>query len=151
MSMAAAEDMEMHCVDFTQAFIQASWADLPEDVPQIFIRPPVGWDEEPGIVYEVLRPLYSIPSSARALHFTLGCEVVRDRAAGTLRLLQTTYIRRILATHGMTEANPVKTPLEPGVRLTSKDSPEGDAGLRHHVFPPGIFSGRQSLVRMGRQ
>jgi len=70
MSMAAAQDMEMHCVDFSQAFIQASWDDLPEDVPQIFIRPPVGYDEEPGIVYEVLRPLYGIPSSARALHFT---------------------------------------------------------------------------------
>jgi len=70
MSMAAAEDMEMHCVDFSQAFIQASWDDLPEDVPQIFIRPPVGYDEEPGVVYEVLRPLYGIPSSARALHFT---------------------------------------------------------------------------------
>jgi len=70
MSMAAAMDMEMHCVDFSQAFIQASWDDLPEDIPQIFIRPPVGYDEEPGVVYEVLRPLYGIPSSARALHFT---------------------------------------------------------------------------------
>jgi len=70
MSMAAAEDLHMHCVDFSQAFIQASWDDLPEDTPQIFIRPPSGWDEDPGVVYEVLRPLYGIPSSARALHFT---------------------------------------------------------------------------------
>jgi len=70
MSMAAAMNLEMHCVDFSQAFIQASWEDLPESAPQIFIRPPAGWDEEPDVVYEVLRPLYGIPSSARALHYT---------------------------------------------------------------------------------
>jgi len=29
MSMAAAANLEMHCVDLSQAFIQASWADLP--------------------------------------------------------------------------------------------------------------------------
>mmetsp|Transcript_63863 Transcript_63863/g.133024 ORF Transcript_63863/g.133024 Transcript_63863/m.133024 type:complete len:143 (-) Transcript_63863:158-586(-) len=44
---------------------------IAEDMPQVFIRPPSGWQEEPGVVYEVLRPLYGIPSSARALHFTL--------------------------------------------------------------------------------
>eukprot|EP00961_Rhodomonas_salina_P097027 1305269-Rhodomonas_salina.1 len=48
----------MHCVDFSQAFIQADWASLPEKAPQFFIRPSAGWDEEPGVVYECLRPLY---------------------------------------------------------------------------------------------
>jgi len=186
MSIAAALDLEMHCIDPSQAFIQSSWDDLPEGAQQIFIRPPSGWDEEPGIVYEVLRPLYGIPSSARALHFTLakfmseqgfvksgfeesvwvreadekykhqilmsahidytlilckdiatlqdfkqqfltrfkgtdegevteylGCEIERDRVAGTLKISQCTYIRRILETHGMTDTNPVKMPLNP--------------------------------------
>eukprot|EP00961_Rhodomonas_salina_P282251 3813714-Rhodomonas_salina.1 len=58
MSMAAALDLEMHCVDFSQAFIQADWAALPEKAPQFFIRPPSGWKEEDGVVYECLRPLY---------------------------------------------------------------------------------------------
>jgi len=151
MSMAAAMNLEMHCVDFSQAFIQASWDDLPEDVPQIFIRPPAGWDEDPGIVYEVLRPLYSIPSSARALHYTLGCEVVRDRAAGMLLMKQGSYIHRILATHGMEDANPVKTPLQPGARLSRKDSPESDARRWNHLEPPGCRSGRQCLDGMGGQ
>ena len=71
MLMVAADDLELHAVDFSQAFIQADWKDLPEETPQIFIRPPQGWPEEEGVVYEVLRPLYGIPSSARALHFTL--------------------------------------------------------------------------------
>jgi len=121
----------MHCVDLSQAFIQASWDDLPEKAQQIFIRPPSGWDEEPGVVYEVLRPLYGIPSSARAL----GCEIERDRVAGTLKISQRTYIRRILQTHGMEDANPVKTPLEPGARLSRRDSPERNDGRRNHLLP----------------
>eukprot|EP00961_Rhodomonas_salina_P220099 2975643-Rhodomonas_salina.1 len=71
MSIAAAQDLEMHCVDFSQAFIQAYWASLPEKAPQFFIRPPAGWDKEPGVVYECLRPLYGHPASAPALHFTV--------------------------------------------------------------------------------
>mmetsp|Transcript_29955 Transcript_29955/g.61617 ORF Transcript_29955/g.61617 Transcript_29955/m.61617 type:complete len:98 (+) Transcript_29955:932-1225(+) len=90
MSMAAAANLEMHCVDLSQAFIQASWADL-------------------------------------------GCYVVRDRVAKTLTLRQTSYIRRVLAAHGMSDANPVKTPLEPGVRLSKRDSPGGNAGGRLDV------------------
>ena len=71
MAIAAASNLEMHAVDFSQAFIQADWADLPDKQPQVFIRPPHGWKEEPDVVYEVMKPLYGIPSSARALHFTL--------------------------------------------------------------------------------
>jgi len=103
----------------------------PESSPQIFIRPPAGWDEDPDVVYEVLRPLYGIPSSARAL----GCQIIRDRVAGTLKLVQGQYIRRILETHGMTEANPVKTPLAPGIRLSKRDCPERNVGRRNHVEP----------------
>mmetsp|Transcript_69087 Transcript_69087/g.144046 ORF Transcript_69087/g.144046 Transcript_69087/m.144046 type:complete len:123 (-) Transcript_69087:378-746(-) len=84
--------------DFVDAFAPVPRAT--EEMPQVFIRPPPGWTEEPGVVYEVLRPLYGIPSSARALHFTLdtwllsrfegtdegevteylGCVIDRDRA-----------------------------------------------------------------------
>eukprot|EP00961_Rhodomonas_salina_P012191 164253-Rhodomonas_salina.1 len=71
MLMAAALDLEMHCVDFSQAFIQADWAVLPEKEQQFFISPPSGWKQEDGVVYECLSPLYSHPASARSLHFTL--------------------------------------------------------------------------------
>eukprot|EP00961_Rhodomonas_salina_P164305 2213300-Rhodomonas_salina.1 len=211
MSMAAACDMEMHCVDFSQAFIQADWAALPEKSPQYFIRPPSGWAEEPGVVYECLRPLYGIPSSASALHFTLdhwmkeegftqssfedsvwirkadallphdvimsahiddtlilceslttmeafktcmlarfdgtdegdvteylGCKVVRDRAAKTLHLRQSAYIQKVLAHHGFTDANPVKTPMEPGVRLSKRYCPS--------VVDPAIHAEYRAIV-----
>jgi len=175
-------------------------------------------------VYEVLRLLYGIPSSARALHFTLdkymqsqgfvrsgfeesiwireandtckhrilisahiddtlilcddlatlqtfkqellerfegtdegeveeylGCKLIRDRDAKTLKLVQGTYIRRILETHGMTDCHPVKTPLAPGVRLTLRDSPEGDGERRHHLESPGRPGGHQPFARLGGQ
>jgi hypothetical protein len=69
-SMAAAMGLELHCCDLAQAFIQAD--KLPEGVNgRVFIRPPAGYAEDDDVVYEVLKPLYGIPSSARALHLTL--------------------------------------------------------------------------------
>eukprot|EP00961_Rhodomonas_salina_P006608 89707-Rhodomonas_salina.1 len=36
----------------------------------------------------------------------LGCEVVRDREQRTLHLRQSAYIKKVLAFHAMTDANP---------------------------------------------
>ena len=33
-------------------------------------RPPPGHNEEPGVVYQVLKPLYGMPHSGRCLHIT---------------------------------------------------------------------------------
>eukprot|EP00961_Rhodomonas_salina_P181772 2453803-Rhodomonas_salina.1 len=59
-------------MDITQAFIQANWADLPEGIGTVYISPPPGVEEEDGVVYEVLLPLYWHCASARCLHFTLA-------------------------------------------------------------------------------
>jgi len=71
MALAAANGMHLHSMDVAQAFIQSNWADLPEDIGTIYITPPDGVQEDEDVVYRVVRPLYGIPSSARALHFTL--------------------------------------------------------------------------------
>ena len=71
-SLATAEDLELHSVDFTQACIQADR--LPEGVNGRFfisLSPGSPHANTSGIVYEVLRPLYGVPSSPRALHKTL--------------------------------------------------------------------------------
>eukprot|EP00961_Rhodomonas_salina_P244953 3310223-Rhodomonas_salina.1 len=69
--MAAGMDLELHSCDLTQAFIEADKLD--EGINgRIFITPPQGADEDNETVYEVLLPLYGIPSSARALHLTLS-------------------------------------------------------------------------------
>jgi hypothetical protein len=71
-SLAAANDLELHSVDIEQAFTQAD--KLPEGVNgRYFINPPPGSPDAGNrdIVYEVLKPLYGNPSSPRALHKTI--------------------------------------------------------------------------------
>jgi hypothetical protein len=71
-SLAAANNLELHSVDIEQAFTQAD--KFPEGVNEkYFINPPVGSPDTGNrdIVYEVLRPLYGNPSSPRALHKTM--------------------------------------------------------------------------------
>jgi len=79
----------------------------------------------------------------------LGCEVIRDRAAGTLLLCQSTYIHRILAYHGMLDTNPVKTPLAPGERLSTKDSPATPDPEVHRQYS-AIIGHLSFLVMMTR-
>ena len=196
MSLTAGGRRHIHSLDITQAFIQSEWQYLPEGIPsRIFILPPDGVAEEAGYLYEICKPLYGIPNSARALHFTLdnfmksqgfvaagfedsvwvcnpsskyahqiivsahiddllvscahegtltdfkqaflkrfdgtddgplteylGCEVIRS-VNGDITLRQAAYSERILRTYDAWGLNPVKTPLEPGKRLTKQDSP----------------------------
>ena len=193
MSLAVANDMELHKIDIEQAFLQADKLD--EGVNgRYFINPPPGSPEagNKNIVYEVLRPLYGSPSSPRALHKTmdayfksegfdtigfeesvwvrpaggkysediyvsahvddcllscksltvmakfkahmlerfigtdegevteyLGCELVRDRKARTGQLIQAGYAERVLRVFNMWDCNPVATPMDPNVRLSS--------------------------------
>jgi hypothetical protein len=68
----------------------------------------------------------------------LGCEVIRDRAARTGKLVQTGYAERVLRTFGRWDCNPVLTPLDPNVRLTKRDSPE--------VVDPRLHRRMRSIV-----
>ena len=72
MSLAIANNMELHKIEIEQAFLEAD--KLVEDVNgRYFINPLPGSPEagDKNIVYEVLRPLYGSPSSSRALHKTM--------------------------------------------------------------------------------
>ena len=72
LSLAVANDYELHACDIEQAFLQAD--KLPEGVNgRYFIQPPPGSPDANNrdVVYEVCRPLYGNPSSPRALHKTL--------------------------------------------------------------------------------
>lgn len=64
-SVLTAEDMHADKIDFTQVFVEGSYKHLPEgDSPDVYILPPQGVEEEEGIVCQVLKPLYGIPSSS---------------------------------------------------------------------------------------
>jgi hypothetical protein len=67
MSTATAQGWGARTVDFKQGFIQS---DLPKGAKPIYISPPPGVQEEEGIVYQVLQPLYGMPHSGRCLHVT---------------------------------------------------------------------------------
>ena len=60
MSVATGMKWKAVGVDLTQGFIQA---ELPKDGKPIYISPPPGHNEEPGVVYQVLKPLYGMPHS----------------------------------------------------------------------------------------
>ena len=47
----------------------------------------------------------------------LGIQVIRDRKAGTLKIVQSAYIDKILARFNMAEAKPVTTPLPKNIKL----------------------------------
>ena len=74
-SIALANNLELHAVDIEQAFTQAD--KLEKGINgRYFIKPPPGSADtgNPNVVYEVQRPLYGNPSSPRAprLHKTMN-------------------------------------------------------------------------------
>ena len=78
-SIAAANDLELHSVDIEQAFTQAD--KLKEDAnDRYFITPPPGSPDadDKSVVYEVLKPLHGNPSSPRALHKTMNAYFRRE-------------------------------------------------------------------------
>ena len=57
------------------------------------------------------------------LHWMLGIEIQRDRAAGTIHLSQRAYINAILRRFHLSDAKPLSTPMDPQVRLSSEQAP----------------------------
>eukprot|EP00961_Rhodomonas_salina_P010661 143378-Rhodomonas_salina.1 len=85
-----------------------------------------------------------------ALTEYLGCEVLTD-SQGNLTLGQSAYAERILRTYDAWDLHSVtgKTPLEPGKRLTKKDSPQFvDPALHRHYR--GFVGHLSFLVQMTR-
>ena len=72
LSLATAFDMHIDHVDISQAFVQREL--LPGDGynGKVYISAPPGYDEDPAYVYRLRRPLYGMPSAARAWHKTMS-------------------------------------------------------------------------------
>ena len=52
----------------------------------------------------------------------LGIQVIWDRKAGTLKIVQSAYIDKILVHFNMAEAKPVTTPLPKNIKLDNIDT-----------------------------
>ena len=72
LSLATPHHMLCDHVDISQAFVQGDF--LPGDGynGKVYISPPPGFREDQGYVYLLSRPLYGIPSPARAWHTTMS-------------------------------------------------------------------------------
>ena len=81
--LALATQNNMHCdhVDISQAFVQGDL--LPGDGynGKVYISAPPGYNEDPNYVYQLRRPLYGMPSAARAWHHTISCFSCRNVSA----------------------------------------------------------------------
>ncbi|GMF50652.1 unnamed protein product [Phytophthora lilii] len=52
------------------------------------------------------------------LRYFLGMEIEQDLSAGRVSIRQTKFAKDILEKFGMEKSNPVKTPQDPGLKLT---------------------------------
>ena len=59
----------------------------------------------------------------------VGLELDRDMEAGTLKIKQTLYIKKVLEKFGMADSHPVSTPLDLNVKLVKMPDNE------HHDIP----------------
>ena len=59
----------------------------------------------------------------------LGIQVIWDREAGTLKIVQSTYIDKILACFNMAKAKPVTTPLPKNIKLDNIDMQAEDPNM----------------------
>ena len=70
----------------------------------------------------------------------VGIEIDRDRAKGTIKISQSKYIEAILKKNGLTDANPVGMPLDPGVKLEQAPIDEDDEPNRSNGYASLIGS-----------
>ena len=61
------------------------------------------------------------------IHHCLGIRITRDREKGMIELDQQAYIQQIIDRFGMSNANPVSTPMDCSQKLTKEMSPKSDA------------------------
>ena len=71
-------DMFTNHVDISQAFLQGEL--LPGDGHNVnvYVSSPPGYDEDFRYIYRLLKPLYSMPSAARAWHTTMSAFLERE-------------------------------------------------------------------------
>ncbi|KAJ3525782.1 hypothetical protein NMY22_g10431 [Coprinellus aureogranulatus] len=77
-------------------------------------------DEDEQRVVEQLSMKFDITNIGRP-KVLLGLRIHQDNDAGTISLSQSHYIDSIIACFGLSDANPVSTPLDPNVNLDSID------------------------------
>ena len=84
------------------------------------------------------------------IHWLLGFEVQRDRAARTLFLSQKSYIDSIMKRYGLEDAKPLSTPMDPSARLSKTNSlttPREFANMRNVPYREATGSLTYTVIR----
>ena len=68
-------------VDISQAFDQGELLSGDSHNGKVYTSSPPGYDEDPLYVYRLLKPLYSMPSAARAWHTTMSTFLAKEGCA----------------------------------------------------------------------
>lgn len=74
---------------------------------------------------EVLAKAFKI-TDLGPTQFLLGIHITRDRARRTMHLSQRQYVIDLLERFGMADCAPNETPMDPGLKLSTEDSPSND-------------------------
>jgi len=76
--LAAQQNMFTDHVNISQAFVQGELLPGEGHDGKMYISSPPGYDEDPVYVYRLLKPLYSMPSAARAWHTTMSAFLAKE-------------------------------------------------------------------------
>lgn len=63
--------------------------------------------------------------------YLLGLAITRDRKAGKIWLDQSSYTNRIIQEYGVEDCNPVSTPVDPSIKLSSDMEPKNEEDIEY--------------------
>jgi len=98
LSLATQQNMFTDHVDVFQAFVQGELLPGEGHNGKVYISSPPGYDEHPLYVYRLLKPLYGMPSAARAWHTTMSAFLAKK--GYTTVGFEKDMCARILKEHG---------------------------------------------------
>jgi len=81
LSLATQQNMFTEHVDTSQAFVQGELLPGDRHNGKVYISSPPGYDKDPLYVYRLLKPLYSMPSAARAWHTTMSAFLAKEKCS----------------------------------------------------------------------
>ena len=83
LSLATQQNMSTDHIDISQAFVQGELLPRDGNNGKVYIASPLGYDEleDPLFVYRLLKPLYGMPSAARAWHTAMSTFLAKEGCA----------------------------------------------------------------------
>ncbi|OAE32324.1 hypothetical protein AXG93_809s1050 [Marchantia polymorpha subsp. ruderalis] len=118
MALAAQYNLELHQMDVKTAILNGR---LHEEVYMVILEG-LKVSFEKNKIKEKLKTEFKMVD-LEDIHHCLGMQVDRNREEGWIRISQPRYLVEKLARFNMADCKPIDTPMEPGLKLSTLDSP----------------------------